>query len=290
MELLDPTIDFIFKKIFGDNKECLISLLNAILNGNPVIKDVEILNTNVDKVFMDEKASRLDIKALTNKDTLVNIEIQRRDTGDIESRALYYLSHLIIDATKAGTSYNRGSAISIWIMKENLKQGEISKRATPVEEILLCAKPSEMNNYYTEYSNKGRIFMVFLDKFQEKYKYNKQLYNWVQFLTTPDTTIEGKDKEVDMAVDILEKVSSDNKTRYYIQSLEDYKRDKASEYDTGRQRGLLEGIKQGILEEKERNNLKLRQTIINMRNKGLDTSTISECLGIDIDEISNLMQ
>ena len=43
---LEPTMDFAFKRLFGydDTKESLISLLNAILNGNPVVKSVEILN------------------------------------------------------------------------------------------------------------------------------------------------------------------------------------------------------------------------------------------------------
>ena len=41
------TEDFAFKRIFGreDSKRSLMSLLNAILDGNPVIKDLTILNT-----------------------------------------------------------------------------------------------------------------------------------------------------------------------------------------------------------------------------------------------------
>ena len=44
---LRPTEDFAFKRIFGreDSKRSLMSLLNAILDGNPVIKDLTILNT-----------------------------------------------------------------------------------------------------------------------------------------------------------------------------------------------------------------------------------------------------
>ena len=40
-------MDFVFKRIFGydDTKESLLSLLNTILNGNPVINDLHILNT-----------------------------------------------------------------------------------------------------------------------------------------------------------------------------------------------------------------------------------------------------
>ena len=45
--LLSPTTDFIFKRIFGneEGKVGLISLLNAILNGDPVVRYVKFLNT-----------------------------------------------------------------------------------------------------------------------------------------------------------------------------------------------------------------------------------------------------
>ena len=44
---LRPTEDFAFKRLFGreDSKRSLLSLLNAILDGNPVIESVKILNT-----------------------------------------------------------------------------------------------------------------------------------------------------------------------------------------------------------------------------------------------------
>ena len=44
---LRPTEDFAFKRIFGseDSKRSLMSLLNAILDGNHVIKYLTILNT-----------------------------------------------------------------------------------------------------------------------------------------------------------------------------------------------------------------------------------------------------
>ena len=60
---LEPIMDFAFKNLFGydDTKESLISLLNAILDSNPVIKSVEILNTETLKEDPSNKASRLDI-------------------------------------------------------------------------------------------------------------------------------------------------------------------------------------------------------------------------------------
>ena len=178
--LLDPTTDFIFKQIFGDtkNKVPLISLLNAILGGDPTIKDVTIQNTEMDKNYPDEKSCRLDVYAVTADGVYLDIEIQRRDTGEIPDRSAYYLSKLITASTSAGKKYNQSRAISIWIMKENLHKGEISIRKSAKEEIVLCAKPTVYDKEFAPYSNKGRIILLFLDKFEHDKELNDKLKSY----------------------------------------------------------------------------------------------------------------
>ena len=76
--LLNPKIDFVFKKIFGseEHPEILISFLNAVLKPKNNITDVEIKNTDIDKSYIEDKFSRLDVKAVTSKNEIINIEIQ----------------------------------------------------------------------------------------------------------------------------------------------------------------------------------------------------------------------
>jgi len=76
--LLDPKIDFVFKKIFGaeNNKSVLIDFLNAVIKDKDPIVEVELKNTDMEKEFLDSKFSRLDIKAVTDKKEHINIEIQ----------------------------------------------------------------------------------------------------------------------------------------------------------------------------------------------------------------------
>ncbi|MCX0404818.1 Rpn family recombination-promoting nuclease/putative transposase, partial [Clostridium perfringens] len=66
--LLNPQIDFVFKKIFGTekNKPILINFLNAVIKPTTPIKDVEIKNNDIDKDFIEDKFSRLDVKATTS--------------------------------------------------------------------------------------------------------------------------------------------------------------------------------------------------------------------------------
>ena len=66
--LLDPKVDFVFKKIFGSPKHprILISFLNAILKPVQKIVSVEIKGTDIEKQFIEDKYSRLDVKATTS--------------------------------------------------------------------------------------------------------------------------------------------------------------------------------------------------------------------------------
>ena len=100
-DLLSPTSDFVFYHIFGveKRKSVLISLLNSILKGNPRVKDVRIDPTEHKRTTIDGKTIVLDIKATIDDGTIVNIEMQCINTGDIYHRSIYYQSLILRDYT-----------------------------------------------------------------------------------------------------------------------------------------------------------------------------------------------
>ena len=55
--LLNPKIDFVFKKIFGseEHPEILISFLNAVLKPQKPIVSVEIKNSDLEKEYIEDK-------------------------------------------------------------------------------------------------------------------------------------------------------------------------------------------------------------------------------------------
>ena len=55
--LLSPKIDFVFKKIFGNEKhpEILISFLNAVMESTDPIKSVQIKNSDIEKEHIEDK-------------------------------------------------------------------------------------------------------------------------------------------------------------------------------------------------------------------------------------------
>ena len=91
MKLLDPTIDYVFKRIFGyaGNEKITAGLLSAILE-EPVY-DVN-LDTNpiLEKDLIDDKLGILDIKANIGKHTVCDIEMQVVDKNNLLEILLFY--------------------------------------------------------------------------------------------------------------------------------------------------------------------------------------------------------
>ncbi len=119
MEKISPRVDLAFKKIFGveENKDLLISLINAIVGADDQVEDITLLNPYNPKNFRQDKLSILDIKAKGMDGKRFNIEIQISDEADYDKRALYYWAKLYTEQLKVSQDYSALSkAIGIHIL------------------------------------------------------------------------------------------------------------------------------------------------------------------------------
>ena len=148
--ILSPKVDFVFKKIFGseENKSILISFLNATLKPKNEIISVELKNTDIEKDYIQDKFSRLDVKATTSNKEVINIEIQLKNQYNMIKRTLYYWSKIYEEQISEGNNYkmlNRTVCINILdykFLKNNrfhntyrLKEIETNEELTDIEEI-----------------------------------------------------------------------------------------------------------------------------------------------------------
>ncbi|UNU24751.1 Rpn family recombination-promoting nuclease/putative transposase [Microcoleus vaginatus] len=92
MRFINPKIDFAFKKIFGssDSKDILINFLNAILyEAQPVIEDLEIIDSPPEPQTVATQETHLDVKATINGDRIALVEIQLINVPSFGNRVLY---------------------------------------------------------------------------------------------------------------------------------------------------------------------------------------------------------
>ncbi|PRX29280.1 putative transposase/invertase (TIGR01784 family) [Orenia metallireducens] len=98
-EMLDPKVDFVFKKIFGSEKhpEILIAFLNSVFGTKGTeeeIISVKIENSDINKDWEDDKFSRLDIKATANNNAKINIEIQLKNQYNMKRNYIIGVNYL----------------------------------------------------------------------------------------------------------------------------------------------------------------------------------------------------
>ncbi len=92
MRYINPKIDLAFKKIFGssDTKDILINFLNAILyEAQPVIEDLEIIDSPPVNQGFGAQDTQLDVKATINGNKIALIEIQLLNVPSFGNRVLY---------------------------------------------------------------------------------------------------------------------------------------------------------------------------------------------------------
>jgi predicted transposase/invertase (TIGR01784 family) len=122
---IDPKVDYAFKCLFGseDNKDLLISLLNAVLDSD--IREVELLNPFNPKDAPDDKYSILDVKARLGDGTRINVEMQVQHQPAYQDRALYYWSKLFSDQLNEGDGYTQlVRTVAIHFLNSTLFPGE----------------------------------------------------------------------------------------------------------------------------------------------------------------------
>ena len=107
-ELLDPKIDYVFKRIFGftGNEEITQGLISSILRKD--VSNVELdCETILEKDLLDDKVGIMDIRARIDNKVNCNIEMQIIDKKNIEKRILFYWSKLYNSSIKSGEDYNQ---------------------------------------------------------------------------------------------------------------------------------------------------------------------------------------
>lgn len=208
--LLDPKMDFIFKKIFGseENKDILISFLNSTIKGNDEIIEVYLNNTDIEKEFINDKFSRLDIKATTNNNEVINIEIQLKNEYNMTQRTLYYWSKLYESQLKSGTNYaifNRTICINILNFKY-LKHDKFHSA--------FRLKDMDTNEDLTDIEE---IHFIEIPKLSDNSDEKDMLSAWIEFLKNPDSEkvrkLEDNVQEIRHAKSELIKISNNDRER-----------------------------------------------------------------------------
>ena len=277
--LLDPKVDFVFKNIFGSPKHprILISFLNAILKPINKITSVEIKGTDLEKQFIDDKYSRLDVKAITSNNEIINIEIQLKNEYNMIKRSLYYLSKMYEEQLKEGEDYSKlNRTVCINILNFKYLKIENFHSAYRLKEL-------ETNEELTDVIE---VHFIEIPKLPEESNEKDMLMAWTEFLRNPESEkvriLEMSCEEIREAKDELVRISNDDKQRELYEMRSKILKDKVSALNEAERKGIEKGIEKGIQQEK----IEIAKNLLDV----LDDETISLKTGLTIEKIKQLRE
>lgn len=279
--LLSPKVDFVFKRIFGNEKhpDILISFLNAVMKPKDLIESVQIRNSDIEKEHIEDKYSRLDIKAITNKGEYINIEIQVKNEYNMIKRSLYYWSKMFENQIVEGDNYNKlAKTVCINILDFKYLRNEKFHNAYRLKEIIT-------NEELTDTMEIHFIEIPKLRKLDDSDEISDMLEAWVAFIQNPDSEIVGKlemsRKEIKEAKSELVRMSGDSNERYMYEKRKESILEKVSLIESAEQKGIEKGLKEG-------ENKKAIEIAQNAINNNLDDNTIQIITGLSLEEIKEL--
>jgi predicted transposase/invertase (TIGR01784 family) len=290
--------------LFGaeKHKKVLVCLLNAILNGKPHIKSITLLNPQHKKQRKDGKSTTLDIEAVTDDGTVVDIEIQCERDGNLVNRAFYHQTRIMKDELDSGESYDScPDVISIWLTDYN----ETSRKHHTHEAVYMF-RGNHLDGIEVA-TEKTRIFIIELPKIDlKKASINDMFMIWMFFLKNPalipDEFVK-KVPEVNTALKELRVMSMDDEFRAaykaHIKTQNDRRSREANAEARGKEAGIAIGKEEGIAigeakgkEEgiREGELRKAREMALKLLRSDMDISVddIMHISGLSIEEIEAL--
>ena len=281
--LLNPQIDFVFKKIFGTekNKPILINFLNAVIKPTTPIKDVEIKNNDIDKDFIEDKFSRLDVKATTSNKEHINIEIQVKNEYNMIQRTLYYWSKMYSEQIQNRDNYSKlERTVCINILNFKYLKNDKYHNAYRLKEITSNEELTDLQE----------IHFIELPKFNEignkEYVENVEkmdaLEKWLEFLVEPESNtvrqLELSNEEIKLAKSELYRLSMDSKEREQYNMREKAIYDRISALENAEIKGKIEGKVEGKIERE-------LELVKESLKQGLEISLISKITGLSEEKI-----
>ena len=292
---LDPKADLTFKKVFGQHKNLVQSLLNALLPmpAGMEICSVEYLSPENIPDSPAKKYSIVDVRCTDNYGRHFIVEMQSFWTQEFFSRTVFNAA-----AAYAG---QLGKGISFTELKDVYALSLVNEEAFCFSTDGDCIQEYYLiNKRHTEdvHTNLSLIF-VELPKFKPSNRGDKVMKDlWLKFLTEIDeNTIDAapellENSEISQALEIVRTSAyTAGELATYQKYWLDISTEKAA-FQGQLQRGIEQGREEGLQQGREEERVKARNEKLamatKMKQKKFAIEDIVDITGLTIEEIQNL--
>jgi len=243
MKLLDPRSDFLFKRLFADNPNLLMDLLNATLPLEDPITKIEYLPAELLPYERNSKLTIVDVRCSDFNGRHFIVEMQMAFQPFLYKRMLYNASKVLSRQLSESQQYDEiGNVYTLCFIDEVAEKG--------IDDwfhhyIIKHKKHPERQMHGMEW------FFIELGKWKKNFNFNniEKQSLWLTFLTQPSKILEmmtptelAEFNEIREALDI---VNASKYTEAQINGMEKYL-DEVRSYHSGIAYAKKEGIQEGV--------------------------------------------
>jgi predicted transposase/invertase (TIGR01784 family) len=287
--MLNPRVDFAFKKLFGaeENKEILMSLINAVVSEADRVSDVTLMNPENNRGYDGERLSVLDIKAIDTHGHQYNIEMQITDQVYYNQRALYYWSKLYTSQLNAGDLFSDlKKTISINILNFDYFANEAD-----YHNVFKLLNVKSHQSYFEDME----LHFIELNKFGADLNHIKTaLDRWITFLKKAHHYEKNslpqelkRDPAIAKAFETLTHLSLDKAEREIYEARLKWLRDEAAAIEKAELESFKEGKQEGLQQGREEERKALASRLL---AKGLSVQEVAEFSGLPLDVLAHLQK
>jgi len=253
---LNPLADPVFKRIFGQEKEILIELINAFIQLEEPVIDIEYLPQELLAETPDGKISVVDVRCIDTRKRNFIFEIQIIRQLSFQERVLYYASKTYGRQLLKNRKYEELQPVYLlsildhvfdnssqdWLHRYSLiNERDISKKMTGIHLIFLELEKCRKFGNFT------------IDTLQDR---------WITFLTEPEKIIAMSKHEMHVYPNLVKAVELLDESNYtpgqliaydkYMDSIISWNSTMIESYDDGYEKGIknlesaLSDLKAGI--------------------------------------------
>jgi predicted transposase/invertase (TIGR01784 family) len=279
-KILPPTDDWIFKLLFGDerNKSMLADLLASFVELPREEYELSFLDTSLKPETEDDKLGIVDVKVRTKSGKIIDIEIQVNPVKNIGKRLSFYKSKLIVEQIGKSELYNViQKVICVCISDYELFPG--------VEDYLNNFRFYNRKNGLCFEDIPEEVYTLELPKAPERPDGTRG-WEWTRFLRAKQKEefemVAEQNPEIRKAVDTLYEISADEKVRAEYEMRQKAWRDRMSQFDGYYQDGLQEGLQEGRQEGLRKGQQEIAR---NLKAMGLSGDQIKKATGLTEDQL-----
>jgi len=289
---INPYTDYGFKYLFGTepNKEFTLALVNALLRGKEVIKNLTLLPTEQLGDTKDDRRSVFDVYCENERGEKIIIEMQKADQQYFKDRSIYYSSFPIRQQGEKGRwRFGLKAVYTIGILDFVFDEDKDDEEYFHHEVQLMDVEKK------TVFYNKLTYIYLEMPKFTKTEDeldtlFDKWLYalkHLPQLLERPKALQERVFKKFFDVAEVAN-LSKEEYAKYWESEKNYYDMDGAFRtasnkgFERGRAKGLVEGMAEGQHKEKT-------ETVLRLSQMGLTIEQIAHGADMTIEEVTSIL-